>query len=656
MFFLLYSLEEFHCTLSSTVRHLEALVLLDDEQLKAALESYELMDSSRRGPYRALQLVSIFIFILHSLTENSQSEKLNENDMEQQSVLIQMALTSTFICIGRFLERCLKRNQLEKCPLLPAVLVFVEWLVGTLDQAEAYAADEKVTSAMSYFFSALADLLNRLDFNQGETALDKSALWEDYELRGFEPMAHAHISLDFTSTNREWMENFNSKRSQRIFHAGMGLMNRSNNRKQWIYCDRKGMKFYTLGSTEFLGQGKEAGASKSSLEVKEPHEQKCTNVKIHKEDFPGESQPQPCQKSLSVPTEEEEIILFKPITRHNSAPLYKYITEKDHISVEGVKEPTTSSEECLRRATSMFTGKNQSLCDRSSFPSDATNMKYNKPLKESATYPAGPPSLNAWVFDRDKSSYELETGMKNFNKHELSPIQEISLESMIGLSLDETRDSVAGPGRVSAATQTLSPPTYVAPVPSAPLLPDDATWYRGNSPSFLEYKSTLGSRETDGILGAPPVSGYSNSSAPHRPLDFSPVLPGLVHGFPPLLGMSSSEWLYHYRNNHKLDQTGTLLWPAHMNGPGPLSNFHTNDMSRFDLFNQWGNPLVSTPAFYMESPQLHPGSLVYGAVEPQKDNFLGYQRPEQQPLLQYLKEKEWQLHSPQLRGSTFMGN
>lgn len=653
------SLEEFQWTLSATVRHLEALVLLDDEQLKAALESYELMDSSRRGPYRALQLVSVFIFILHSLTESTQNGKLNEKDKKQQSALTQLALTATFICIARLLERCLKDNQLEKCPLLPAVLVFVEWLVGTLNRTEASATGEEVTSAMSYFFSALADLLNRLNFNEGETSLDKSAFWEDYELKGFEPMAHVHASLEFKSNNWEWMENLNWKRSQRIFHAGMQLVNRSNNNKQWIYCDRKGMKFYTSGSMECLGHGK-VGASNSNLEVKEPHEQKCRNVKVHKDDSAGESQPQFCTKSPTFPTEEEEVILFKPITRHNSAPLYKYITEKDHNSI-GVKEQSESAEECLRRATSMSTGKSQSRNDQSSLPSDAANMKYNKPLKESATYPAGPPSLNAWVFDRDKSSYEPEKGIKNFNKHELSPIQETAFESLSGLLLDETKESVTGSGRVSAAAQNLSPPTYVAPVPSAPLLPDDAIWYKGNSPSSLEYKSAYGSKETDSILGAPPVSGYSNASGPHGPLDFSPVLPGLVNGYPPVLGMSSSEWLYHYRNNHKLDQTNTLLWPVHMNGPGALSSFHTNDISRFDLYNQWGNPSVPTPSLYMESPQLHPGSsLVYGAGEQQKDNLLGYLRPtfvpEQQPHLQYLKEKEWQLHSSQLRGATFMGN
>ncbi|XP_027111809.1 nonsense-mediated mRNA decay factor SMG7-like [Coffea arabica] len=664
------SLEEFESTLSSTVEHLESLVLLDDEQLKAALESYKLMDSSRKGPYRALQLVSIFIFILHNLTESPQNEKLNENDKQQKSGLTQLALIATYICIARLLERCLKCNQLEKCPLLPAVLVFVEWLVGTLDEVEKYAADDKVMSAMSYFFSALADLLNRFNIGEGETACDKSALWEDHELRGFEPMANAHASLDFTSTHWEWMETLDSKRSHRIFHAGMRIVNRSANNKQWIFCDKKGLKFFTFGSMELLGQGKTVGVSNLNVKVKEVDEQISRNVEVHEQDSLGETQPQRCQKSVPVSTEEEEVILFNPITRHNSAPLYKYITENDHMYREGLKEPALSADECLRRATSMFIGKNQPRSDRASFSPDATNVKYNKPLKESATYPAGPPSLSAWVFDRDKLDYEPEKGIKNFTKHELMPIQETAFESLTGLLHDRTRDSVAGSAHVSAAVQTLSPPTYVAPVPSAPLLPDDATWSRGNLPSFPEYKSALGSRETDGILGAPPVSGYSNGSAPHGPLDFSPVLPGLVHGYPPLLGMSSSEWLYHYRNNHKLDQTSTLFWPVHMNGPGPLSSFQTNDLSRFDLFSQWGNPLASTPTFYMESPQLHPGSsFVYSAGDPQKDSLLSYQRaspfvcgavtdprPEQQPLLHYLKEKEWQLHSPQFRGSAFMGN
>ncbi|KAL0442748.1 UNVERIFIED_CONTAM: hypothetical protein Slati_1997500 [Sesamum latifolium] len=133
--------------------------------------------------------------------------------------------------------------------------------------------------------------------------------------------------------------------------------------------------------------------------------------------------------------------------------------------------------------------------------------------------------------------------------------------------------------------------------------------------------------------------------------------------------MSSSEWLYHYRNSQNIPVNHVS--PIHYSAPA-FGNFHPHEPSSFDLCDQWGNHLVSSPMLYFGSPQIYPESpLVYGAEEQKRDKFfLGYQRPfpyvcgigrelssEQPPLLQYLKEKERQLQpGSQLRGPTFMGN
>lgn len=653
-------MEEFSCTLFATVKHLEAMMALDSEQLSAALESYKLMNSSRKGPYRSVQVVSVFIFILFYQTRKVQREKLDFGNNGHQSAPIELALVATFMCITPLVKRCLKSQQRGHCPLLPAVLVFMEWLVGAFESVEAYSADEMVMIAISYFFDALADFLNRLALSEEEISLDNSALWEDHELRGFEPIGSAHASLDF-ETDQEWTDNLSSmdQRRHRIFHAGMKLAKSSSDSRQWMLYDRVEKKFRSPWLMEILGQGKVAGASTSSLQVKEPRRR---TVRFQEKDSPRETQFQHARNGQSAAMEEEEVIVFKPITRHNSAPLSKYIDINNQISADGMKEQT---DECLRRATSMFTEQNQAQIDGSSSHTDGANAKLRKPFKhqepfskDSVSCPAGPPSLSAWVFDGESSNIEPQKGIHDLNRRELSPIPELAAQSFTNLSINETMAPIIDSAPLSKATSNL-PPTYDAPVPSAPLVPDDAVWFRGNSSAFQ--------REPDGILGAPPVPGYSNNVSATRggPLDFSPVLPGLVPGYPPLLGMSSSEWLYHYRNNYKLEQTTSPpIWPVHlMNGAGPLSNLHTNDISRFDLFHPWGNNLVSTPALFMENNQLlYPGSsFVYAADEQRRENLLlGYQRqsPEQQPLLQYLKEKEWQLqHEPQLRGtSAFMGN
>nr|GMC83883.1 protein SMG7L [Ipomoea batatas] len=636
-FLVISSLEDFSHTLASTVRQLEALMALGDEELKAALESYQHMDPSRSGPYRALQLVTIFIYIIHSLTESGEGEVMKAEN--KGSDLTKLALAAIFICTGRLIERCLKGSHPEVCPLLPAVLVFAEWLVNTLERAEAYAADERVRSSMSYFFGAFSDLLNRLELSDNEIARDYTALWEDYELRGFDPLAHAHLTLDFTS-HQECVDNFSSMstcRSWRIFLAAKKLSGRSRDSNKWIVYDEFGKKFYTVKS------------------------------------------PCPDQVNSSIQPQElqEEVILFKPIMRHNSAPIYTSTPGSDQFSVEGVKEVTTTlSDESLRRSTSLITGQNLTGLDPLSFYPDTANSRYTKPfkpqeptLRDSAAYPAGPPSLNAWVLDSGSS--RKERAVRGLNMHKLSPIEELASQSFNNLSINETKDPITSSSHVSVATH--DNPPYVTPVPSAPLLPEDASWFKGNSLGFPEFKSPSATKEGNGILGAPPVSGYSSRLTTRGPFDFVAGPPGFVDGYPPQIGMSSSEWLYHYRNTQNVERVNNNnhLWPSHQNAPTTLGNLSTTNVARFDFLDQWGNRLVSSPMVYLESPQLLPSPLMYSVDEQRRDKpLLSYQRPSpysfgtamelkpEQPILpHYLKDSEWQVQpESQYRAPSFMGN
>ncbi|XP_028071406.1 protein SMG7L-like [Camellia sinensis] len=217
-FFIESSLDEFPCTFASTMREMDSLLALDDTELKSTLECYQHMDSSRTGPYRALQMVSVLIFIIDSLTERSEHMEAMEKN---NPMLIQSALTATYICMARLVERCMTGNKpLELTPLLPPVLVFVEWLVGVLDKVETYHACEKVRAAVSYFFDAFVVLLNQLDKNESRFKYeDHTALWEDHELRGFALVAHAHELLDFAghSTNMGNFESRNVCRAHRIY-------------------------------------------------------------------------------------------------------------------------------------------------------------------------------------------------------------------------------------------------------------------------------------------------------------------------------------------------------------------------------------------------------------------------------------------------------
>ncbi|GMP74630.1 hypothetical protein CsSME_00032000 [Camellia sinensis var. sinensis] len=678
-FFIESSLDEFPCTFASTMREMDSLLALDDTELKATLESYQHMDSSRTGPYRALQMVSLLIFIVDSLTERSERKESMEKN---NPMLIQSALIATFICMARLVERCMTGNYpLEFTPLLPPVLVFVEWLVGVLDKVETYHACEKVRAAVSYFFDAFVDLLNQLDKNESRFKYeDHTALWEDHELRGFALVARAHESLDFTihSTNMGKFESRNVCRAHRIFHAATKIVDRSDGSPKWIFFDNLGRKFYGIESKKIPDQTdaevaelnsdskvkdlywhRQAGVAESSsdVEVKDPQQSKCGHTKENGRDIIGEKESRRFENGKSVAVEEEEVILFKPITRFNSVPIHTS-TMDDEMSMEGKKDQTPPSNECFRRAASLFMAQNQ--IDPLSISSDAGSFRSNMPfkhreplLKETATYPAGPPSLSAWVLDREISQFEKEEGAGDFFEPGLSPIDEIAPDSLTGLSIKETKDSLVD------SPQFPSSPPYSAPVPSAPFLPDDAIWFSGDS-----------IKETDGILGASPLSSYANWSANHGPFSFGPSIPNLSNtGYQPVVGLSSSEWLHQYtnqQNQQNLDRANSHAWPVHFYAPGTLGNLYGaphDNVSRFDLCDRWGNPL-SPPhqLVYLESPQLHTGDqrrekLFHRPSPYGCGGALTEFRAEQPPLLQYLKEKEWQSQrQSQVRGPTYMGN
>lgn len=602
LFFAECSPEEFSYTFASTMGELDLLLGLDDIKLSALLESYQHMGSYRTGPYRALHLVSIIIFVVNSLTTSFDQKETEEKTKVKQPNLVKSALSAMFIMLRHLTERCLKGNLVKSSPLLPAVLVFVEWLVGMLDVVRKYIFHEEVACAVSYFLDAFVELLNQFE-SCGEFKHQKDiALWEDCELRGFTPIAHSHKHLNFR-TCEEPMGEFvdGNTRVHRIIDAAMKITEKiPDGFQKWIFYDMDKEKFFTVEQSSLV----DPDLQESRKTICEAIQEK---EKINK----------------TVVMEEEEEIIFKPLARHNSAPIY---SPDQETSTDGIKDKTVPSDDSLRRATSLFSVQNQN------FHSDSNTSKSNHPLnkhetvlKASATpYLASPPSLNAWVLDKESVDIEKEKDTRDFFKPRLSPINEMGSLSLID-----------------------SPP-YSAPIPSAPLLPDNALLFCDNS-AIHDMNNT-------GVLRVSPMSGTSPYGPVFGPSSFTP--------------MSSSEWLHRFRNQN-LDRGSPLLQPIHRYTPG---NFYGHDASRLDLVDRWEfSPLNTDQMVYPEISPLYAGSqLGFVADGLRRDNlFHNYQRPspygcggnvaeirtEQAPLLHYLKEQERHLQNqPQVKGPAYLGN
>ncbi|TKY71715.1 SMG7L protein [Spatholobus suberectus] len=117
---------------------------------------------------------------------------------------------------------------------------------------------------------------------------------------------------------------------------------------------------------------------------------------------------------------------------------------------------------------------------------------------------AGPPSLNAWVLDRGSFSNNRNNGTTGLSEHRLHPIEEIASSSLGSLSINNSVTSSVDEFSNFHSFST----TYPLPVPSAPLLPDNAAWFTDAQPSL---SSPLFPDNTV------PESGYADWSSTYGP-------------------------------------------------------------------------------------------------------------------------------------------
>ncbi|XP_010478194.1 PREDICTED: protein SMG7L [Camelina sativa] len=587
-FFLKARLDEFGCAFASTIRELDAAFAANDRNVEAILESYQFMDTARKGPYKILQLVVVFIFIFHNFAEVNGSDNVKEEDK------LNLALTMVFIVMGRVVERCLKTSPLDSCPLLPALLVFLDYLPFLLHKVdeEEYRFDEKSESAISYFFGELVDFLNRLEV-KGKDCSAKMlvALWEDHELKSLAPLAPIHVLLDFSRQMdlRESFDRGKELRLQRIINAAIEITSRQKKGSQkWLFFDKQRTQFYTASGELECKEELFHGNGESS-------NRKCVII--------GPVEILPSENERSVPAEEEEVILLKPLVRCQSAPIYSSGIATQPLSSDSTTSGnvTTTSDESLRRTLSLVV--NHSLEDNGSESFSFTqglqdtNPQHLHP--EEGTVSGRPPSLSAWVVDKNK-----ENGRHGLNKpNGLGPIDETGpVSSFDSLSISSSPEHPAS--------------SYSPPTPSAPLLPEDVSWFHNDvstnkAESFYDQKRYM---EQPGVM-----KPYTN---------------------PPFVGISSSEWLRRYRESRNLGPA----YSYQAQGTNNLRNFLAHGSSKISLLAKYGTPNDSAenPTFY---PQLYMeendsrGEKLYNGQQ-NTTNAYGFS-DDPGPFLRFLREKEW---------------
>ncbi|XP_064953919.1 nonsense-mediated mRNA decay factor SMG7-like isoform X2 [Musa acuminata AAA Group] len=282
-----------------------------------------------------LRLVAIVIFSVHNVKRESENQSYAK--ILQHTVLLQNAFTAAFEFAGYITKRCTELHDAASSFLLPAILIFIEWLACHPDAAAGINVDEKQASARSFFWSQCVSLTNKLmltgfasivgaddetcffntsKYDVGESG-DHLALWEDFELRGFLPLVPAQVILDFSRKrvygNDGFMED-KSSRVQRIIAALRALMNVVSIDQQRIYFDSN-LKKFVVATEPPLSKDH---VDTDFLDVPETNDinqacqiQSLAEVGATLSSMPGHDMTL-CKLQPHIEGEEEEEIVFKP--------------------------------------------------------------------------------------------------------------------------------------------------------------------------------------------------------------------------------------------------------------------------------------------------------------------------------------------------------
>ncbi|KAG9156254.1 hypothetical protein Leryth_009129 [Lithospermum erythrorhizon] len=274
-----------------------------------------------------VRLVAILIFTVHNVNKETKNQSYAE--ILQHSALLQNAFAATFDIVGLLLERCMQLSDPSVSYLLPGIMVFVEWLACHQDIAVGSERDEKQESTRLYFWNQCVPFLNKLlscgsaflekdedetcffnmtAYKEGETT-NRLALSEDFELRGFVPLAPAQLILDFSRKQSFSIDGGNREkkvRIQRIIAAGKALANVVRVGEAGVYFDGKSKKFI-IGSEP---PASDDYSLTNSLEAPNLSNNEQGNPAFSDLGI-GSLQP----KARYVESEEEEeVIVFKPST------------------------------------------------------------------------------------------------------------------------------------------------------------------------------------------------------------------------------------------------------------------------------------------------------------------------------------------------------
>lgn len=380
------------------------------------------------GPSCVIQLVAILIFTVHNI--NWSADAANHPtyaEILQRSGLFQHALTAAFECAGRLMHRCSQSKDPSRSVLLPALLMFMEWLAGRPEMAIGSEVDVDQANARASFWAECLVLLNCFlkmfkedsKVNNGFEGFGGAvenergvALWEDFELQGFIPLAPAQTALDYSKAG--FIEGKGDKqfkvRIKRLLAAGKAVANALESTQRGICYDEELDRFILAGEARReQKEEEEVGTGIEDISYNLDEEENDSGITSQNSLLTSDSHPKAENLARSPvkeinEEEDEEVIVFKPLS--NSRPPTSDAPEPSYTDsiVPAFNFSTVPTSEVSVQTTSMpsIAGKNpwlpESLLDANS---GSVATKFQAPFYMSP----GPVQYSAV-----QGSYPLDTG------------------------------------------------------------------------------------------------------------------------------------------------------------------------------------------------------------------------------------------------------
>lgn len=339
---MLCSLETFSQVYLETLNDLEQLLASNDSILEAALGTDHQSRTSmgNAGPSCVIQLVAILIFTVHNINWSADSTNHpTYAEILQRSDLFQHALTAAFECGGRLMNRCSQSKDPSRSVLLPALLMFMEWLAGRPEMAIGSEVDVDQANARSSFWAECLVLLNcflkifkeepyaanGFDGSFGGAIENERgvALAEDFELQGFTPLAPAQTALDYSKGYfRDGKGDKQFKvRIKRLLAAGKAVANALENSQRGICYDEELDRFILAGEARQT-QKEQENADTGIEDIADILEEEDSDGGITSQSSVLASDSQLKAENLAKISvqvlneeEDEEVIVFKPLSK-----------------------------------------------------------------------------------------------------------------------------------------------------------------------------------------------------------------------------------------------------------------------------------------------------------------------------------------------------